>query len=387
MPSFSSRLKREQQLYAADRWLASLVSWLPPLLFFMVWCIFSGGVARDLATAVVDLDGSRTSRNLIRQYDASPTLKVEKVFKTEAEGMRALRGGEIFLLVILPAELEKESVLGHAPQATAFYNSQFILIGRLVNSALQQAHATAVAAGDIGRILFGGTTAIEEAKAVAAPLGYQVIPLFNAALDYSQFLVSAIVPAIWQILIVSATILSLAAEKRRQGLRSWASPFPAGALFLKMLPMTLAFWGHGLIFLLGMFSVLGWPMHGSWLVLVIAQLLTVVACQCAGVMIFMLSLDATRALSLAAAYAAPGFAFAGITFPVSDMNLPARIWRSIMPISHYIDIQVGQANYGQPFAAAVQPFAWLLMFLLLAPVIVGRLQSITAADSAEEGGR
>lgn len=387
MPSFSLQLKRELQLYAADRWLASLVSWLPSLLFFAIWCIFSGGIARDLATAVVDLDGSRASRNLIRHYDASPTLQVKKVFTTEAEGMRALRGGEVYLLVILPAELEKESLLGRAPQVTAFYNSQFILIGRLVNSALQQAHATAAAASDIGRILFGGTTVIEEARAVVAPLGYQTIPLFNAALDYSQFLVSAIVPAIWQILIVSATILSLAAEKRRQGLRSWASPSPASALFLKMLPITLAFWGHGLIFLLGMFFVLGWPMHGSWLVLVIAQLLTVVACQFAGVTIFLLSLDATRALSLAAAYAAPGFAFAGITFPVSDMNLPARIWRSIMPISHYIDIQVGQANYGQPFAAAVQPLVWLLMFLLLLPLIIGRLHSIAAAGPAEEGGR
>ncbi len=36
----------------------------------------------------------------------------------------------------------------------------------------------------------------------------------------------------------------------------------------------------------------------------------------------------------------------GITFPVSDMGSLAQFWRSLLPISHYIEVQVAQASYG-----------------------------------------
>ncbi|MNH19574.1 ABC-2 family transporter protein [compost metagenome] len=84
--------------------------------------------------------------------------------------------------------------------------------------------------------------------------------------------------------------------------------------------------------------------------------------------------DPARALSLAGAYTAPGFAFMGVTFPVSAMGDFAQFWRSLLPISHYVELQVGQANYGLPLDAALPQFGALLLFLLPLLLVVRRYQ-------------
>jgi len=77
-------------------------------------------------------------------------------------------------------------------------------------------------------------------------------------------------------------------------------------------------------------------------------------------------------MSFAGAFTAPSFAFMGITFPVDDMSSLAQFWRSLLPISHYIELQVSQMNYGTdwitsipqliPMVGYVVPF--ILMLLL-----------------------
>jgi ABC-2 type transport system permease protein len=387
MPTLLSQMAREFRLLAGDRWLLALFGWLPPLLFLVMYAIFSAGLARDLPVAVVDLDNSRLSRRLVRTYDASPTLAVRQDFADVADGSNALRSGMVSALVVIPAKLEEDSLRGRSPQVTAFVNSQFLLIGRLVGSALQQAHASAVTAVDVFGILLKETPPVDRAVAIAAPIAGQVNPLFNAGMDYARFLVSAIVPALWQILIVAATVMALAAGRHDTRVDVRASSGSARAIACRILPGTLCFWCHGQLFLFGFFGLLDWPMHGSWLVLGLAQLLTVAACQCAGILLYLLTCDATRALSLVAAYTAPGLAFMGITFPVTDMNLPARIWRSLLPISHYIEIQVSQVNYGLPLPAVLPQFGALLLFLLLAAPITIRLRMLGSHRPAREDAR
>lgn len=344
---------REWRVLLRDPWLVSLVSWIPLLLFFLMWAIFSQGIARDLPVGVVDLDKSRISRALIRHYDASPALETAYNYPEVQQGAAALRRGEIYGLVIIPEDLEKRVILGRPPLVNAFVNSQFLLIGKIVNSALLQAQGTFTAKVEIAKNLATGTPVFDMALSTAMPIGNQVTPLFNINNNYAQFLVSAMLPAVWQILMVAITVLSLAAEQRRKGFRKWLGAFPARALLAKFLPLMLLFWLHGALFLWVMYVFLGWPMHGNWTLLLFAQLVTVCASIAAASLFFILTQDAARGLSLAAAYAAPGLAFMGVTFPVTDMTMPAKIWRNLLPISHYIEIQFGQVNYGSPLHTAM----------------------------------
>jgi len=345
-----------------DPWLLSLVSWLPPLCFFILYGIFSQGLARDLPIGIVDLDQSTLSRSMSRYYDASPTLAVKYFYPSLHEGLSDLRKAELYGLVLLPHNMQKNAILGQTPQVELFYNNQFLLVGKLVKSAVLMAHSTSVAQVDTLKNLATKTPVIGQAFGAAVPIGTQMTPLFNLNNNYAQFLVSAIIPAVWQILIVMTTVLCIAAELRRDGLATWLGVHPGRALFQKLVPYTLLFWLHGIGFLLGIFVFLGWPMHGNLGYLIFCQLLTVCACQAVGTLIFFLSKDPARSLGIAAAYTAPGLAFMGVTFPATDMTLPARIWRSLLPVSHYIDIQIAQTNYGTPLPLSQAQVQNLLIF-------------------------
>lgn len=365
-----------------DPWLFSLVSWIPPLIFLLLFAIMSAGIARDLPIGIVDLDKSAMSRALIRHYDASSTLAADRTYIDPSQGAAALRAGRIYALLVIPADLEKMTLLGHPPQVTAFVNTQFLLIGKIVNTALLQAQGTFVTKVEVRKNLAAGTPVLAPALAGAVPVGTQVTPLFNISTNYAQFLVAAMLPAAWQIFMVAATVLSLAAECRRGGSRQWLGATPARALFAKLLPLAFLFWLHGLFFLWFMYVQQGWPMHGDWALLLLAQLLTVCASLAAASVFFFLTLDATRGLSLAAAYAAPGLAFMGVTFPLTDMTLPARIWRSLLPVSHYIEIQFGQVNYGAPLPSAIPQLAALGWFIL--PLLFSIYRAGKLAESPED---
>ena len=380
-------LKRELRDLLADPWLFSLVSWIPLLLFCVMTWIFSQGVATDMPIGVVDLDKSRVSRSLIRHYEASPSLAVEDAFLDMREGVNALRSGTIYALIVLPDGLEEKTVRGWTPQVSAFVNNQFLLIGKIVSAALMQAQGTYTTKVEVVKNMAAGDRVIEMALSAAMPVGSQVTPLFNINKNYAQFLISAILPAIWQIIMVAGTTLSFAYVVRRYGLTTWLGRSPLSGVLTKMFFLSILFWLQGAFFLAIMYVWLDWPMHGDWSLLLVAQYVTVWACVGAGSLIFFLTRDAARSLSLAAAYSAPGLAFMGVTFPVTDMTFPAKVWRSLLPISHYIEIQFGQVNYGAPISTALPQLMALGMFIipiLLACALGYRMGSGNQISSAGE---
>jgi len=351
---------REWHFLKKDYWLMSLVTWVPICLFILLWYIFSAGLPRDLSIAVVDLDHSQMSRSLIRHYDANPMLRVERQFASIDEGQTALKAADVNALIILPSQLEADTRIGRPPQVTVFYNAQFLLTGKLTASALLQSQGTFNAKISAMKAYSQGKVGIH-ALGAAVPVNSQITALFNISSNYAQFLVTAIIPAMWQILIVVVTLLALSRELRLQGLTSWLGNNPARAILAKLWPYTLILWLHGLLFLLGMYVVLGWQMNGSWFIILLTQLLMVIASQGMAILLFVLVKDAVRVLSLAAAYTAPSFAFMGVTFPATDMALPARIWRELLPVSHYIEVQIAQASHG---ATAISSFPQMFNLLL-----------------------
>ncbi|MGN4965783.1 ABC transporter permease [Aeromonas dhakensis] len=372
---------REWRLLWQDPFGRALASWLPLLLMGILCWIFSAGLARDLKIGLVDLDQSVLSRQLAYSLDASAGLKVARQFDSIAEGANALRGGDIYALVVLPDHLERDARQGTQPRVTVFNNGQFILIAKLVNSALAQVVGTLN--GQVGVL-----TAMADGKALpgalgqAVPINSQVTALYNLNASYAQFLLSAILPAVWQILVVLYGLNALA-RTDRLGL-DWTTKGVWFGLWRTLLPHVLIGWGWGLLWTLLLFKGFAYPMHGSWLVLTVGLGLASAACVSMGAFFYAVIRDPARALSLAGAYTAPGFAFMGVTFPVSAMGDFAQFWRSLLPISHYVELQIGQTNYGQPLAAALPQFGALLLFLLPLLLVVRRYRAQASAVQSQE---
>lgn len=377
----NTRIHQEYQFMGQQPWLQAMLIWLPMTLFVCLWWIFSSAVVRDLPIGVVDFEQSQLSREVIRYYDVSPTLAIDKSYQSVEEGKQDLVSGKIYALAVIPHDLMKDVVTGHPPTITTFYNSQFILMGKLVGSAMQQAQGTMNAHIDAAKNMSRGDTPPQQALAEAVPIQTQITPLFNSNSHYGQFLVSAMIPAIWQIFIVATTVLSFSLMLPARSIQQWLGDSPVQALAYKLLPYSLIYILQGGAFLSVLYVWLGWPMHGSWWILLLGQIAMVFACQSMGAFFFMLTLDATRAMSFAAAFTAPAFAFMGITFPASDMPVLAQIWRNLLPVSHYIEIQVNQVNLGVGFTATIKHLLILVAFgLALIPTYLkARLLSIKSA--------
>jgi len=363
---------REIRAWRHEVWQVALITWLPLMLFAALWWIFSTGIVTDLGVGVVDLDNSRLSRTLIRQLDATPTLKIATRPLSVADGRREMSNAEIGALIVIPYDFQSRVSKGLSPDVTAFYNGQFILIGKSVKTALLQAQATLAGTIDGGMALGHGAD-MAQAAGIAAPIVPQLTPLFNSSMNYAVFLIPAVIPALWQVVMIISMLNAIGREERKDTWRQWLETGALRAFVGKMLPYVLIYWAMGISYLIS-FEFLGWPIRGSWFLLITAQGLTAVATAVMAGFLYVLVKDPSRSLSLAAAYTAPSFAFLGVTFPASDMPTLALFWRSLIPVCHLMDIQLSQMNHAAAFRSTAHEFIALFLFLLVLPLVILRLQ-------------
>ncbi len=360
-----------------DKWLIAALTWMPILVVTLIWWIFSSGIARELPVGVVDHQSSVMSAELVRFIDATDTLNVSAHYLSEPDAAAALKAGDIYAYVSVPLNFDRDIFFSSPPQVSVLYNSQFILVGKLINAAMLRALGTFDAQIEVVKKLSRGNATTMSALGQSVAVQTQITPLFNHNSNYSQFLVSAIVPAIWQISIFAATILLLAMHQRTG---SFAQGFCVRRLFAVLACYWPLFVGQGAVFLMWMYGVLGWPMHGSFVVLIIGQMAAVCACMLMASLFFFITLDAARSMSLAAALTAPSFAFMGVTFPTTDMNSLALIWRSLLPISHYIELQISQVSYGadaiSSLAHLMPMLGYLVVVILLSRIIPKKLGAV-----------
>jgi ABC-2 type transport system permease protein len=345
-----------------------LITILPLFSFWLIISIFEDGVAREIPLAVVDNDRSQLSRMVIYNVDASPTMKVDRVLDSTKEAISMLKHGRVYGVVVIPSHFYRDTILHKKPQITAMLNTQYILIGKIVTSALSSTIMTTSGYLEYMEKL-AKLQNPNSAKVAVAPIGMQVTPFFNTYQNYSYFLVSALIPAIWQIFIVIATIVSIGVIFKTHKIREFFkdSRYIPIKLIALQLPYTISYTLIGVLYLLYIYS--SWEFQGSFGMVVVAIFSTVVAYQSIALFIFTLGFEYTRSLSIGAVYTAPAFAFLGVTFPIYNMNEFALFWRSILPISHYMEIVISQANYGADIALDIDKLGTIYAFwLLLIPV-------------------
>ncbi|MGR5060021.1 ABC transporter permease [Vibrio rotiferianus] len=387
----------QRQILRRDKWLLSCLTWVPILLAVTIWGVFSAGIARDLPIGVVDLQHSQLSRKMIQSLDASSTLSVDYHYISSTEAKNAMIEGDIYAYAVIPPQFDQDILLHRQPQLSVFFNSQYILVAKLINSAIAQSQGYFDAQLEaMGNLAKGNTTTLA-AIGQAVPISTQITALFNRNTNYAQFLVTAIVPAIWQICVVVSTILILAAHFRLYGNGNNSFAFLGDRPFTRLSKILSqyipVFMAQSALFLVWFYVVLDWPMEGSYLVMLLAQFVTTIACIIMGALFFFLSMDPARAMSFAGAFTAPSFAFMGITFPVSDMNALAQAWRGLLPITHYIEVQVDQASYGASAAQSISslwPMVGYIIPLLMTAALLAKhrntalLNSASSTDSKQE---
>jgi ABC-2 type transport system permease protein len=267
---------------------------------------------------------------------------------------RLVLRGEVYGVVSIPPHFERDAARGAAPVVTTFYNAQYVLPASQIRAALAATTATLSA-----RVELRQRAAASELPPAAAehvePIIVDVHTLFNPSLNYFTYLVSALLPALLQIFVATATVHAYAAELRDATAGEWfaaaggrALPAIAG----KALPYAVHFTALGLLMLAALYGWLGVPFHGSFAAAGWATGLFVLAYIGMGFAFAAAAGELRLGTSFAAFYCAPAFAFAGVTFPVEGMPVVGQAWSSLLPVTHYLRVLVQQGMRGAPLGAS-----------------------------------
>ena len=368
---------QEVQAITKSWYMLSFLTWIPLIGFGLIVAIFISGVPRDLPIGVVDKDYSRFSRMQLSAIESSATLKIKEYYNSVHEASTALRDGSIYAIVIIPDHFEKKIRQGTQPAISIMLNTQFILMSKVLKSAFSSVLLNSAATLDFVQTLAEDQRP-ELAKSAVAPIKIQITPFFNTYNSYFLFLVSAMLPAFWSILVMLTMVISIGEMFKNSREKAWlesAGGSVSAAMLGKMLPNILIqlFWGLAIVYFV--YGVMPWPFAGSWWILAAGLLLSIVVYQLLAYAFYAIEYKYDAALSFTAVFTAPAFAAMGITFPLMNMEGIAVAWHDLLPISHYIHIQISQANYGAPLASVGTTFGALALFLLITPLVYWRYKS------------
>ncbi|MCS6154522.1 ABC transporter permease [Shewanella baltica] len=366
-------VRRELSALWRDPWQLALISYIPLIGIFCLWWLFSAGLPRQLPVAIVDQDHSQLSRMLTRQLKANPVTEPQN-FTDLAAAVSAMQQAKVYAIVVFPYDMKKDLLTGHKPTIDVRYNSQFLLVGKLLSSQIQLSLGDGLLQVAGLKQLANGTPKSQVAVNLS-PIKSQTTALFNRNNNYIGFLVPPVLVALWQLLsmLVMANSLNrelhLAPTIQVNGISNtltehfWPKVLAKVALFTPILML------QGGFILAWLYLYLALPMAGSLALLLLAQLVMLLAVWSLVLLIFVVMRDSARVISFCTALFAPAFAFMGITFPTHDMPQLAQWWRLIMPSSHYIESHVSVVSYGAAWPNVASQLSSYWGFICLPPLI------------------
>lgn len=328
---------------------------MPILLGFIIFHIFVAQVPRKLPIGILNEDKSSLSYEIIHNVNASNNLKIQSFYPSLRVAKEDLASGKIYGLLILPYDLERKVKLGIPQKLPFYYNAQFILVGKSIDNALLPIITIEDAKLEAAREIVT-TQNLNFALSKSALIIPHINPFYNPNNNYAQFLVTIILPCLWQI-VLALGLLNLLSYPVQDNLDFFTRI--GFNLFI------MEFWAMLMVFC---FDSWGFTLVGHIDLIFLA--FVVLGIGISGVVVLFMSILKTpsKAISLIAAYTAPSLAFAGITYPQSSMSSFALFWNHMLPISYFMHFYIEQANYASEILHSLHTLSSLAVFSLTLPL-------------------
>ena len=383
-PGFLLVAAREWRWLLHDRVALFLIFGVPLFTFIALAAVFSQPVIRGLGVVVVDADRSDTSRALVEQVAASPSLRITARAGDLASAASAIRSGEAIAALYIPANFERDVKAERRPQVVGFYNQQYLTAAGVASAGLSASLSAAAA------------SAAPDAHAAPEParigsLVAETVVLGNPQTNYAQFLLRSLLPTIIHVVIALAGGYAVGSEFRRRSVRTWlacAGGNPVIALAGKLAPLFVIFFLIMLAVPLVLEGLLDIRFRGDVPMVVAAASLFIIAYLALAALLQLLLGDLPSGLGLTGLIVSPAFGYAGVSFPTLGMNAFSSAWSAILPLRWYLAVLFGQGARGLPVTDSALPFAvlaaltalYVLLALLRLRAVAGRLSRRTAAD-------
>ena len=348
-----------------------LVAPIISLVFFV--SLMHGGLPTDLPIAVVDLDNTSTSRNLIRQLDAFSQTKVVMSTTSFAEARQEMQEGHVYGIFYIPEDFTVEATSGKQPRLSFYTNGTYLIAASLL---FRDMKTMSVLAGASVGLQTGRAKGYTDDLIMGQlqPIVIDTHPIGNPWLNYAVYLNNTLIPGILQLMIFLVTVFSIGMEIKRSTTKEWLNMGGDSlwvSLLGKLLPHTVVFTLVGFLAAAILYAYNAYPLHSGWLPMLAAIFLLVIASQAVGVFMIGVLPTPRLGLSFASLFGMISFSIVGFSFPVQGMHPTLQALAYLFPLRHYFLIYVDQALNGRDLYYTMGEYLWLLAFLVL-PVLIGK---------------
>lgn len=348
-----------------------------PVLFTLFFIdMMDEGLPLKVPSAVVDLDNSSMSRQVIRSLGASELVDITDKEESFHKAIEKVRSGQVFGFFMIPEDFQRDAVGGRTPTITYYCNLTFYVPGSLMFKGFKTTAVT-TAGGIVQTTLVANGLTPQFAGTVVQPVAVQEQAIGNPWMNYNYYLTNSFVPGIIALLVAIVAAYTICDEIKRRNSRRWlerAGGSIVVALTGKLLPQTVLAICVGLACQGLMFGFNHFPLNCPVSHMIWAMVLMVIASQAFAVTICCLITNLRLAVSICCLCGILAFSLAAFSFPVQSMYPELGIFSYILPVRYYFLIYADQALNGIPLFYSRWYYIALLIFPLVPLALLWRLK-------------
>ena len=342
-------------------------------IFFLTF--LKDGLPSNIPIGLVDEDYSTTSRNFCQNLDATQLGKVVH-YDSFAAAREDMISGKISSICVIPVGMNEDIQANRQPKITFYVNGLYFVSGALAwKDLLQMVNLTN---GAVQRQVFRAKGYNEDQiMGMIRPIDIDTHQIGNVTTSYNYYLTSILLPGILEMIVIIVLIYSLGAELKfgtSRHLMQTSGDSIVTALAGKLLVWTLVFSAIGFCIIMLLYHRLHFPMNGNIFSMFIAMFLMIFASEAIAIFIIEMLPIPRLALSIGALYSVLGFSLSGFTLPIEAMPPFIQGWASAFPLRHYYLFYVQEAIFGAGFAGWWKEVVYLLLFLFVPLLGLGRLK-------------
>ncbi|MET4897825.1 ABC transporter permease [Sphingomonadaceae bacterium jetA1] len=361
MSGFAHGFGAEIRRIGATRVDLFLLTAMPLLLLAAMAAMIFAGSPRGLKTVIVDHDGGVLARAITRDIAASPDLRIVAETPDLGAAMAMIRREDAVAAVVIPHGVGTRVAQG-AP-VEIFHQALFLSTGALAATHLRVAVLAALAQAAPDQAGLRGVAATR------LPLpGVTVTLLGNPTFSLEWYLGLLLGPGVLHLLIAVTAVSSVGALMRERSFARYvtASAAPGTALAGRLAVHVVAGSIWGTLWLLWLTLARGYRVEGSLLLIVLGLILLFAATVSVALLLVAATRTVSTSLSGAVILAGSALAYSGASLPLAGASLFARVWSAILPLTHYVTLQMDQV-----LGVAPAPMLHAAGALLLYPIVAG----------------
>ena len=310
-------------------------------------------VANKAPVAIVDLDRSAMSCELIRMASSMQEDTVVAIYSNERDAELALASEEIYGYMKIPKGLEADLRKGNNVSVGVYAHGAFILLYGNVATAFATAAGTLGATVQVKRIVANGKT-LAEAKAIRDPIPTRFFRMFNQSGGYGIYAVSAVLMIILQqTCLVGIGVMGGPRKNRHFHYLKGCKETESAPLLLRYFGRSTAFILHYLVALffykLVVYHVFGFPDRGDMRLVLVFGILFFGATVNMGMWMAQFFKHRETALLFFACVPILVLFVSGFSWPQGNMPSWLRICGAFFPSTYAIPAWLKIQNIGASF--------------------------------------